>query len=90
VQDGQERLIAYASKSLSEAEINYYVTRKELHAVAYFIRYFEQYLYGQEFKVRTDHAALRWLLRFKNHEGQLAYCHKCFCRACLEYQENFI
>ena len=30
------------------------------------------YLYGRKVTVRTDHAALRWLLNFNNPEGQLA------------------
>ena len=31
-----------------------------------------KYLYGRKVTVRTDHAALRWLLNFKNPEDQLA------------------
>ena len=72
VQDGKERVIAYVSKTLNRAERNYCVTRRELLAVVKFIKHFKQYLYGREFTVRTDHAALRWLLNFKNPEGQLA------------------
>ena len=33
---------------------------------------FHHYLYGRKFLIRTDHAALRWLLSFKNPEGQIA------------------
>ena len=29
-------------------------------------------MYGQHFKIRTDHAALKWLLQLKTPEGQLA------------------
>ncbi|XP_037930051.1 uncharacterized protein LOC119664748 [Teleopsis dalmanni] len=36
------------------------------------VKYFHKYLYGQKFLLRTDHAALKWLLRFKEPEGQLA------------------
>ena len=34
--------------------------------------YFHKYLYGREFLIRSDHAALTWLLQMKNREGQLA------------------
>ena len=71
-QDGNERVIAYASKTLNRAEQNYCVTRRELLAVVYFLKYFRHYLYGQQVTVRTDHSALRWLLDFKDPEGQLA------------------
>jgi hypothetical protein len=70
--DGQERVVAYYSRSLGHAERNYCVTRRELLAALECIKHFHKYLYGQQFKLRTDHAALKWLLQFKNPEGQLA------------------
>ena len=69
-QDGQERVIAYASKSLDRRQRNYCVTRKELYAVVYFLGYFKQYLLGRQFTVRTDHAALSWLRRTPDPIGQ--------------------
>src|SRR3978361_115144 len=36
------------------------------------VDHFHKYLYGREFLVRTDHAALKWLLEMKNPEGQIA------------------
>lgn len=70
--DGKEHVIAYASKSLSKAERKYCVTRKELYALVHFIKYFRHYLYGKKFTVRTDHGSLRWLMQYKNPEGQVA------------------
>lgn len=70
--DGKERVIAYASSTLSNAEKRYCVTRKELLAVVHFIKHYRHYLYGRRFLLRTDHGSLRWLLKFKNPEGQLA------------------
>ena len=72
VQDGQEKVIAYFSKAFSRTEKKYCVTRRELLAVVSSIKQFHHYLYGRHFLVRTDHGALRWLLNFKNPEGQIA------------------
>jgi hypothetical protein len=46
------------------------VTRRELLAVVASIKHCHHYLYGKHFKVRSDHGALSWLLKFKNPEGQ--------------------
>ena len=72
VQDGQERALSYYSHRLSRAERNYCVTRRELLAIVKAIRRFHPYLYGRSFTIRTDYAALRWLLNFKCPEGQIA------------------
>ena len=71
-QQGEERVIAYFSKSLSKPERQYCVTRKELLAVVQAIKHFHHYLYGRPFIVRTDHSALRWLFNFREPEGQIA------------------
>ncbi len=71
-QGGHERVIAYASRTLTKAERNYCVTRRELLAVVFYVRYFRPYLYGRHFTIRTDHGSLRWLLNFRNPEGQIA------------------
>jgi hypothetical protein len=72
VQDGQERVIAYCSKTLNNAEINYCITRRELLAIVRTIEHFHKYLYRQEFHLRTNHSALTWLMSFKNLEGHSA------------------
>ncbi|GBL63530.1 Transposon Ty3-I Gag-Pol polyprotein [Araneus ventricosus] len=68
----EERVIAYFSKSLGKPERNYCVTRKELLAIVKSIEHFHHYLYGRKFLLRTDQASLRWLLNFKEPEGQIA------------------
>ncbi len=70
--DGVERAVAFASRTLSKSERKYCVTRKELLAVVFFVKHFRHYLYGREFTLRTDHASLKWLMNFKNPEGQVA------------------
>ena len=70
--EGAERVVAYASRSMTKAERKYCVTRKELLAVVVFTKLFRPYLLGQSFKLRTDHGSLTWLQNFKDPCGQLA------------------
>jgi len=70
VRDGQERVVAYAGRSLNKNELNYCATRKELLAIVYFTKHFRQYLLGRSFVIRTDHAALTWLQRTPEPIGQ--------------------
>ena len=70
--DCAERVVAYASSTLSRAERRYCVTRKELLGVTTFIKHFRPYLLGRRFTLQTDHGSLTWLSRFKEPEGQLA------------------
>ena len=72
MQEGRERVIAYASRALNKAETNYCITEKELLAVRFFIEYFRQYLLGRRFVVRTDHQALIWLFKLKEPRGKIA------------------
>ena len=69
VQDGKERAICYASKSLSKAQTKYSATRCELLALVTFTRHFRHYLLGQKFTIVTDHSALQWLHSFKDPDG---------------------
>ena len=71
-QQGQERVIAYASRRLDRRESNYCVYRRELLSVVHFLRYFRQYLLARTFTVRTDHAALAWLRKTPDPIGQQA------------------
>jgi hypothetical protein len=72
VQGGKERVISYYSRALSQPERNYCVTRRELLAVVKAIIHFRPYLYGKEFKIRTDHASLLWLCRRTMPSAQVA------------------
>jgi len=51
---------------------NYCITRKELLAIVYSVKYFKQYLLGRDFKIRTDHAPLTWLRHTPQPIGQQA------------------
>ena len=72
VQDGKEKVLSNASKVLNQAQRNYCVVRRELLALVESLKQFHHYLYGVRFLVRTTQAALFWLLRKKNPEGQMA------------------
>ena len=51
---------------------NYCVTRRELLAVVKAVKHFRPYLYGRSFKLRTDHASLRWLRKRHQPSAQVA------------------
>jgi hypothetical protein len=70
IQDGEERALAYYSKTLNKTESNCCVTRRELLAIVRTLDHFHKYLYGQQFHLRTDHSALTWLMSFRNQELQ--------------------
>ena len=67
-----EHPIAFASRSLTEAERNYTVTEKKCLAVLWTVEKFRGYLLGEEFTVITDHSSLLWLHNLKDPTGRLA------------------
>ena len=88
VQGGMEKVIAYASRSLTKAERRYSVTRQELLAVITFVRHFRHYLLGRRFVLRTDHSSLRWLQSFKKPQGQVARWLECLQEFDFEIQHH--
>ena len=62
-QDGQKRVIAYASMSLSKSERSYPVHKLEFLSLKWAITdKFHEYLYGTEFQVFTDNNPLTYVL----------------------------
>ncbi|KAL1447039.1 hypothetical protein WDU94_005679, partial [Cyamophila willieti] len=56
--DGSERPIAFTSRTLNSSEKNYACIHKEALAIVYTIKQFNQFLYGRQFTLRTDHKPL--------------------------------
>ena len=69
---GDERPVAYASRSLSSAEQNYAQIEREALAIVFAVRRFHQYLYGQTFTLVTDHRPLCKILGEKESIPPLA------------------
>ena len=72
IQDKEEWVISYVSKSLEGSDQRYCTARKELLAVVQSLKHFKCYLYGQKITVRTDNRAVSWLHRSKDPVGQPA------------------
>lgn len=70
--DGDEKVVAYASRRLSKAEKNYRINDKEGLAVIFGVKHFRAYLHGSKFKIETDHAPLRALMRSRDLTGRMA------------------
>jgi hypothetical protein len=72
-EEGSEKVIAYPSRALTEAEKKYSVTEKELLAALCANRTFRPYLEGYHFILCTNHYALKWANSLNNPSGRLAH-----------------
>ena len=87
-QQGEDKVISYASVSLTETERRYSQTEKEALAIVWSCEKFHLYLYGIEFDLITDHNPLeviysekskpsariqRWVLRLQSYAFRVIY-----------------
>ena len=61
--NGEERPVAFASRTLSSAERNYSQVEKEALACVFAVKKFHSYIFGQSFTLVTDHKPLLTLFR---------------------------
>ncbi|CAK9796615.1 Retrovirus-related Pol polyprotein from transposon 17.6 [Anthophora quadrimaculata] len=61
-----DKPIAYASRLLQGAEINYSTIEKECLAIIYAVQHFRPYIYGRRFNLITDHRPLVWMNSVKD------------------------
>lgn len=81
---GEELVVGFCSKGLSEAEMRWTVTEQELWAIIYSLTKFETYLRGTKLVIRTDHKSLTFLhsckllsarmIRWVHYIGRFDYC----------------
>ena len=70
-QDGEDRIISYASASLTDTEKWYSQTEKEALAIVWACERFHLYLYGVNFEMVTDHKPLEYIYSTK---GKRSVC----------------
>ena len=72
IENGEERPIAFASRTLSASERNYSQTEKEALSIVFGVKTFHSYLYRRKFTLITDHKPLVTLLGPKTGVPTLA------------------
>src|SRR6266511_3379493 len=66
------RPVAYASRSLTSAEKNYYTTDLEYLAIIWSVKHFHKYLINKPFKIFIDHSILKSLQKISELIGRRA------------------
>ena len=71
VQDGEERVIAYASMSFSSAQCQYSTIERELAAIRWAVHNFRGFLYCVPFVLFTDHKPLVYMNNMSNQNARI-------------------
>jgi len=68
---GEKRPVAFASRKLQPRETHYSTIERECIAIVWGVTKFQEYVYGTEFLLETDHEPLQYLRRAKFQNGRL-------------------
>ena len=71
VKKGQDKPIAYTSRSSNDFKRKYDTFEKEALAIIYCVTYFRLYLYGRKFTLVIDHKPLVWFQNSKDPCSQV-------------------
>lgn len=85
---GNIAVIAFTSRTLKKAELNYHTTEKELIGIIHCLQKFRMYLMGHRFTIITDNKALtflqkcylgnariaRWLMSIQEYDFDIIHC----------------
>ncbi|RDX99945.1 Retrovirus-related Pol polyprotein from transposon 17.6, partial [Mucuna pruriens] len=66
-------IIAYTSRTIDAAQVNYTTTEKDLLAIVFDLDKFRSYLLGSKIVVFSDHAALKYLLKNPDAKPRLIW-----------------
>jgi predicted aspartyl protease/transposase InsO family protein len=69
--NGEERPIAYASRTLNDAERRYCITRREMISLIFGLKTFRQYCLGRNILIRADHAPLLSIQKSPSPSAQM-------------------
>ena len=72
LENGEERPIAYVSRTLNSAEKKYSQLEKEGLAIVFGVTKFHNYLYGRHFQIESDHQPLSYLFNESRGIPQMA------------------
>lgn len=70
-QNGNDRVIAFASQHFTKREKKYSTIEKEAAAVLWACKKFHPYIVGARFQILSDHAPLKWLFAKQGASGRI-------------------